>query len=92
MRGSEIKKTRPCVIVSPDELNANLRTFVVAPLTTGGHPYPFRVSCQLDVKDGYVVADQLSAVDRDRLIKRLGIMDEDTLVKLLSVLQAMFAV
>ena len=92
MRGSEIKKTRPCVIVSPDELNANLRTFIVAPLTTGGHPYPFRVRCQFDDKDGHVVADQLSAVDRDRLIKRLGILDEHTLAKLLSVLQAMFAV
>lgn len=91
-RGSEITKTRPCVIVSPDELNANLRTFIVAPLTTGGHPYPFRVSCRFDVDDGHVVADQLSTVNRDRLIKRLGILDEHTLVKLLSVLQAMFAV
>ena len=91
-RVSEIRKTRPCVIVSPDELNANLRTFIVAPLTTGGHPYPFRVSCRFEDKDGHVVADQLSAVDRDRLIKRLGILDEHTLAKLLSVLQAMFAV
>jgi len=91
-RGSEIRKTRPCVIVSPDELNAYLRTFIVAPLTTGGHPYPFRVRCRFSEKDGYVVADQLRAVDRDRLIKHLGVLDEDTLVELLSVLQAMFAV
>jgi mRNA interferase MazF len=91
-RGSEIRKTRPCVIVSPDELNAHLRTFIVAPLTTGGHPYPFRGRCRFDDKVGHVVADQLRAVDRDRLVKRLGILPDATLTKVLSVLQAMFAV
>ena len=90
-RGSEIRKTRPCVVVSPDELNAHLRTLIVAPLTTVGHPYPFRIRCQFDDKDGYVVADQLRAVDRDRLIKHLGVLEEDTLVEVLGVLQAMFA-
>ena len=91
-RGSEIRKTRPCVVVSPDELNAHLRTFIVAPLTTGGHPYPFRVQCTLDGKDGHVVADQLRAVDRERLVRRLGSLSETTLNELLAVLQAMFAV
>jgi mRNA interferase MazF len=91
-RGSEIRKTRPCVVVSPDELNAHLRTFIVAPLTTGGHPYPFRVRCNFASKDGHVVADQLRAVDRDRLVKRLGSLSETTLKELLGVLQAMFAV
>jgi mRNA interferase MazF len=91
-RGSEIRKTRPCVVVSPDELNAHLRTFIVAPLTTGGHPYPFRVRCRFDSKDGHVAADQLRAVDRDRLVKRLGSLSETTLHQLLSVLQAMFVV
>jgi mRNA interferase MazF len=91
-RGSEIRKTRPCVVVSPDELNAHLRTFIVAPLTTGGHLYPFRVRCHFEDKDGHVVIDQLRAVDRDRLIKRLGVLADDTLVEVLSVLQAMFAV
>ena len=91
-RGSEIRKTRPCVIVSPDELNTHLRTFIVAPLTTGGHPYPFRVRCQFDAKDGHVVADQLRAVDRERLVKRLGSLSQTTLTELLGVLQAMFAV
>lgn len=91
-RGSEIRKTRPCVVVSPDELNANLRTFIVAPLTTGGHPYPFRVRCSFEGKDGFVVADQLRAVDRERLVKRLGTLSETTLNELLRVLQAMFAV
>jgi mRNA interferase MazF len=91
-RGSEIRKMRSCVIVSPDELNAHLRTFIVAPLTTGGHPYPFRVRCRFEGKDGYVVADQLTAVDRDRLVKRLGSLPETTVNELLGVLQAMFAV
>jgi mRNA interferase MazF len=90
-RVSEIRKTRPCVIVSPDELNSHLRTFIVAPLTTGGHPYPFRVRCTFDGKDGHVVADQLRAVDRERLVKQLGSLSEATLNELLGVLQAMFA-
>jgi mRNA interferase MazF len=90
--GSEIRKTRPCVVVSPNELNAHLRTFIVAPLTTGGHRYPFRVRCNFEGKDGHVVIDQLRAVDRDRLIKRLGALADDTLAEVLSVLQAMFAV
>ena len=90
-RGSEIRKKRPCVVVSPDELNAHLRTFIVAPLTTGGHPYPFRVRCSFDGKDGHVVADQLRAVDRERLIRRLGSLSETTLNDLLAVLQAMLA-
>ena len=91
-RGSEIRKTRPCVIVSPDELNSHLRTFIVAPLTTGGHPYPFRVRCTFDDKDCHIVADQLRAVDRERLVKQLGRLSETTLNELLGVLQAMFAV
>ncbi len=91
-RGSEIRKTRPCVIVSPDELNSHLRTFIVAPLTTGVHPYPFRVRCTFDGQDGHVVADQLRAVDRERLVKHLGRLSDTTLNELLGVLLAMFAV
>ena len=91
-RGSGIRKTRPCVVVSPDELNAHLRMFIVAPLTTGGHPYPFRVRCRFENKDGHVVADQLRAVDRDHLVKQLGRLPETTLNELLRVLEAMFAV
>ena len=90
-RGSGIRKTRPCVVVSPDELNTHLRTFIVAPLTTKGHPYPFRVRCRFENKDGHVVADQLRAVDRDHLVKQLGRLPETTLNELLRVLQAMFA-
>lgn len=91
-RGSEIRKTRPCVVVSPDELNAHMGTFIVAPLTSGGHPYPFRVRCRFQGKDGHVVLDQIRAVDRDRLIKRLGVLADGALDEVLSVLQAMFAV
>ena len=91
-RGFEIRKTRPCVVVSPDELNTHLRTFIVAPLTTGGHPYPFRVRCRFDGKEGHVVPDQLRVVDGERLLNRLGSLPETTLNELLGVLQAMFAV
>jgi mRNA interferase MazF len=90
-RGSEIRKTRPCVVVSPDELNAHLQTFIVAPLTTGGHPYPFRIPSRFGGKDGHVILDQVRVVDRARLAKRLGALTEPTLRKVLGVLQEMFA-
>lgn len=90
-RGREIKKTRPCVVVSPDELNAHMGTFIVAPLTTGGHPYPFRIPCRFAGKDGHLVLDQLRTVDRERLVKRLGALTAPTLAKALVVLQEMFA-
>jgi mRNA interferase MazF len=89
-RGREIRKTRPCVIVSPDELNDHLSTFLVAPMTTGGHPYPFRIACRFQKKDGYIVLDQLRTVDRDRLVRRLGQLHPRTLSKILAVLQEMF--
>jgi mRNA interferase MazF len=90
-RGQEIRKTRPCLIVSPDELNAHLSTFIVAPLTTEGHPYPFRVACSFQGKAGFIVADQLRTVDRERLVKRLGTLEEEALDKALGILRAMFA-
>ena len=90
-RGGEIKKMRPCAVVSPDELNAHLRTYIVAPLTTGGHPYPFRVPCRFRGKSGHVVLDQIRTVDRDRLVKRLGHLGPQTLGKALDVLQELFA-
>ena len=71
-RGGEIRKTRPCVVVSPDELNAHLRTFIIAPLTTGGHRYPFRIPCTFRGRGGHVVLDQIRTVDRERLVRRLG--------------------
>lgn len=90
-RGREIRKTRPCVVVSPDELNDHMGTFIVAPLTTGGHPYPFRVACRFAGKDGFVVLDQLRTVDEERLGKRLGVLTASTQSKILRVLQSMFA-
>ena len=89
--GQEIKKTRPCVIVSPDELNAHLATFIVAPMTTGGHPYPFRIPCRFQRKDGFIVIDQLRTVDGRRLVRRLGKVHPTTLQKVLETLQEMFA-
>ena len=89
-RGREMRKTRPCVVVSPDELNAHLGTFIVAPLTTGSHPYPFRVACRFSGKDGHIVLDQIRTVDHERLGKRLGALTATTMTKILGVLQAMF--
>ncbi len=90
-RGREIRKTRPCVVVSPDDLNAHLRTYIVAPLTTGEHRYPFRVPCRFGGKAGHVVLDQLRTVDLERLIRRRGQLTATTLKKVLGVLQQMFA-
>jgi mRNA interferase MazF len=89
--GREIRKSRPCVIVSPNELNAHLATFIVAPLTTGAHPYPFRVACRFDGRDGHVVLDQLRTVDRIRLSRKLGALTAVTQQKVLTILQEMFA-
>ncbi len=89
--GREIRKTRPCLVVSPDELNHNIRTVIVAPMTTKGRLYPTRVTCRFQGKQGQVVLDQLRTVDRARLVKRLGRLDKRTAVKLLGILQEMFA-
>lgn len=89
--GSEIQKTRPCVVVSPDELNRHLRTTIVAPMTTGGHAYPWRISCRFRRRSGYVVLDQLRTVDRDRCIGKLGRITPATLTEVLAALQEMFA-
>lgn len=90
-RGGEIRKTKPCVVVSPDELNAHLRTFIVAPLTTGGHGYPFRVSCRFQGKSGHVVLDQIRTVDHERFVRRLGKLSPVSLDRALGALQEMFA-
>jgi len=90
-RGGEMRKTRPCVVISPDELNAHLRTSIVAPLTTGSHEYPFRVPCQFAGKRGHIVLDQIRTVDRERLVQKLGRIAPATLAKVLAVLQEMFA-
>ena len=89
--GSEIRKMRPCVIVSPDELNEHLRTVIVAPLTSSGRVYPWRIRCRFQKRSGYIVLDQLRTVDRERLVKRLGVLTAATLSEVLGGLQEMFA-
>ncbi len=90
-RGSEIRKTRPCLVVSPDELNAHLQTVVIAPMTTSGRAYPWRIRCRFQNRSGYVVLDQLRTVDRERLVKRLGVLPSAALSEVLGGLQEMFA-
>ena len=89
--GSEIQKTRPCVIVSPDELNAGLRTVIVAPMTTGSRPAPFRVAVRFKGKDGLILPDQLRTLDKARLVKRLGKIEARILAALLRVLEELFS-
>ncbi|TAJ10617.1 MAG: type II toxin-antitoxin system PemK/MazF family toxin [Nitrospirae bacterium] len=90
-RGSEIRKTRPCLVVSPDELNHHLRTVIVAPMTTGGQAYPWRVRCRFRGRAGFVAMDQLRTVDTERLVKRLGRLAPGPFASVLAVLQEMFA-
>ena len=89
--GSEIKKTRPCVVISPDDMNAHLRTVIVAPMTTGSRSARFRIALSLQGKQGLIVLDQIRTLDRARLVKRLGALRPATLAATLQTLQAMFA-
>jgi mRNA interferase MazF len=89
--GSEIKKARPCLVVSPDEMNHNIRTVIIAPMTTKGKPYPTRVPCRFKGKKGWVVLDQIRTVDRARLVKKLGIMERRTAALVLQTLREIFA-
>ena len=89
--GSEIRKARPCLIISPDEMNRYIATVIVAPMTTKGREYPSRVQCSFKGKHGHVVLDQIRTVDKVRLIQRLGKVDKQTQEVVLSVLAEMFA-
>ena len=91
MLGSEIQKTRPCVVISPDEINAHLRTVIVAPMTTGSRPAAFRIPVTFQGKPGLIVLDQIRTLDRVRLVKRLGALRPATLDNTLKTLQAMFS-
>jgi mRNA interferase MazF len=88
--GREIKKTRPCAVVSPDELNAHIATCIVAPMTTASRAYPFRIPCRFQGKAGYVVLDQIRTVDRRRLVRKLGTLSAQAVEKSLRVLGEMF--
>ncbi len=89
--GHEIQKTRPCVIVSPDEMNTHVATVIIAPLTTQGRAYPTRTPCHITGKDGFVVLDQLRTVDKQRLVKHIGRLPRETQLAVLDILAAMFA-
>lgn len=89
-KGKEIKKTRPCVIISPDEMGS-LSTIIVAPMTTKGFSFPFRVKCKFKRKAGLILLDQIRTIDKSRLEKWLGCIDKSTEVELCSRLQEMFA-
>ena len=89
--GSEIQNTRPCLIISPDEMNRYIRTVIVAPMMTAGKDYPTRNPCEFQKKTGYIVLDQIRTIDKTRLIKRLGTLDSETQLKVISTLQRLFA-
>ena len=89
--GSEIKKMRPCLIISPDDLNRYANTVIVAPITTKGTAYPTRIACKFQGKHGQVVLDQLRTVDKTRLVRKLGKLDKQTQAEVLNVLSEMFA-
>ncbi len=88
---SEIKKIRPCLIISPDEMNRHIRTVIVAPMTTAGKEYPTRISCKFKKKKGQIVIDQIRTIDKSLLIKRLGTIDPKTQLEVIAVLQRLFA-
>ncbi len=89
--GSELQKTRPCVVVSPPEINAHLRVVLVAPLTSGSRPAPFRIATTVNSQPGLMLLEQIRAVDVDRLIRKLDQLDRMTLSAALAVLRALFA-
>jgi mRNA interferase MazF len=89
--GSEIQKTRPCVVISPPEMHDYLRTAIVAPMTTGSHPAPFRIPVRHAGKRGLILLDQIRAVDKTRLVKRSGTIAPSTLGATLAAIAEVFA-
>ena len=89
--GSEIQKTRPYLIISPDEMNNHIATVIIAPMTTQGRDYPTRVNCLFEGKKGQVVLDQIRTEDKIRLVKKLGIISASTQKEVLTVLMELFA-
>ena len=90
-KGSEIKKTRPCLIISPDEMNSHIDTVIVAPMTTKGRRYPTRVSVTFQGKVGQIVLDQIRTIDKSRLIRKLGLISKQTQNRVLLILNELFA-
>ena len=89
--GYEIQKTRPCLVISPDEMNRHIKTVIIAPMTSAGKDYPTRVSCKFRKKQGRIVLDQIRTLDKSRLIKKLGTIDSNAQLEVISTLQRLFA-
>lgn len=87
--GHEIKKTRPCIVISPEEMNDNLATVIIAPMTTKSHNYPTRVKVVFQGKTGWIVLDQIRTVDRKRLVRKAGSIDGSTILRIKEVLKEM---
>jgi len=89
--GSEIQKTRPFLVISPDEMNRHIRTVIVAPMTTAANDYPSRVPCKFKEKKGQIILDQIRTIDKTRLVKKLGSINPVTQLEVISILQRIFA-
>ncbi len=89
--GHEIQKTRPCLIISPNEINHHISTVIVAPMTTKGKRYPTRISCSFQGKKGQIILDQIRTIDKKRLVKKLGVINPKTQSRVLALLQELFA-
>lgn len=87
--GHEIKKVRPCLVISPDEMNNNISTVIIAPMTTKSHLYPTRVPLKFGGKDGWIVLDQIRTVDKIRLVKELGKINNGEIQKVKSIIKEM---
>jgi mRNA interferase MazF len=87
--GHEIKKVRPCVIISPNEMNNNISTIIIAPMATRSHSYPTRIPIKFEGKKGWVVLDQLRVLDKKRFVRKLGKLNKETILKIKRVLQEM---
>jgi len=89
--GHEIKKTRPCLVISPDEMNQYISTIIIAPMTTKGRSYPTRVKCTFKGKRGQIILDQIRTIDKNRLVKKLGMISKKAQMDVLQILQEMFS-
>jgi len=87
--GHEIKKTRPCLVISPDEMNDNIQTVIIAPMTTKSHRYPTRVPVTAQNKKGWIVLDQIRTIDNQRLIKKIGKINSETIKEVKSIIKEM---
>ena len=90
--GSEIRKTRPAVVISPNEMNQHIRTVIIAPMTTKGRPYPTRIACHFSGKDGQIILDQIRTVDKVRLVKKIGTIDPKTQRMVSNILIEIFSI